>query len=132
VTAGIDSQKNHSLGIFRGTNDTFPFRNTHKYDLQEAYVSFLLPLGDGLIVKGGKFVTLLGYEVIESPNNLNFSRGYLFALAIPLTHTGGLLSYTFGEQFSVTAGWCWAGTTAATTTTRCPTPASSRSRPSRT
>lgn len=104
MTAGIDSQKNHSLGIFRGTNDTFPFRNTHKYDLQEAYVSFLLPLGDGLIVKGGKFVTLLGYEVIESPNNLNFSRGYLFALAIPLTHTGGLLSYTFGEQFSVTAG----------------------------
>ena len=104
VTAGLDAQKNHSLGIFRGSNDTFPFRNTHKYDLQEAYVSFLIPIGDGLTVKGGKFVTLLGYEVIESPNNLNFSRGYLFSLAIPLTHTGGLLSYTFSEQFSVTAG----------------------------
>jgi hypothetical protein len=49
-------------------------------------------------------VTLLGYEVIESPNKLSFSRGYLFSLAIPLTHTGGLLSYTFSEQFSVTAG----------------------------
>ncbi len=43
----------------------------------------------GLTLKGGKFVTLLGQKVIESPNNLNFSRGYLFGLAIPLTHTGG-------------------------------------------
>jgi len=104
VTAGLDAQKNHSLGIFRGDNDTFPFRNTPKYDLQEAYFSFLIPIGDGLTVKGGKFVTLLGYEYIESSNNLNFSRGYLFSLAIPLTHTGGQLSYTFSEQFSVTAG----------------------------
>jgi putative OmpL-like beta-barrel porin-2 len=104
VTAGIDPQKNHSLGIFRDINDTFPFRNTEKFDLQEAYVSLLVPIGDGLTVKGGKFVTLLGYEVIESPNNLNFSRGYLFSFAIPLTHTGGLLSYTFSEQFSMTAG----------------------------
>ena len=104
VTAGLDAQKNHSLGIFRDSDDTFPFRNTKKFDLQEAYLSLRIPIGDGLIVKGGKFVTLLGYEVIESPNNLNVSRGYLFSLAIPLTHTGGLLSYTFGEEFSVTAG----------------------------
>jgi Putative beta-barrel porin-2, OmpL-like. bbp2 len=104
VTAGIDSQKNHSLGIFRDIDDTFAFRNTKKYDLQEAYLSAMLPIGSGLTLKGGKFVTLLGYEVIESPNNLNFSRGYLFTFAIPLTNTGGLLSYTFSEQFNMTAG----------------------------
>ena len=28
VTAGQDSQKNHSLGIFRDEDDEFPFRNT--------------------------------------------------------------------------------------------------------
>lgn len=104
MTAGIDSQKNHSLGIFRDEEDTFPFRNTKKFDLQEMYVSWTAPIGKGLTVKGGKFVTLLGYEVIESPNNLNFSRGYLFTFAIPLTHTGGLLSYTFTDWFSVQAG----------------------------
>jgi len=104
VTAGIDSQKNHSLGIFRDSDDTFPFRNTKKYDLQEAYVSAVLPIGSGLILKGGKFVTLLGYEYIESPNNLNFSRGYLFSYSIPLTHTGGVMSYIFNEQFNMTAG----------------------------
>jgi len=104
VTAGIDSQKNHSFGIFRDETDAFPFRNTEKFDLEEAYVSGLVPLGSGLTLKAGKFVTLLGYEVIESPNNLNFSRGYLFGLAIPLTHTGGLASYTFTDRFNMTAG----------------------------
>ncbi len=104
VTAGIDSQKNHSYGIFRDEHDAFPFRNTEKFDLQEAYLSGTVPVGSGLTLKGGKFVTLLGYEVIESPNNLNFSRGYLFQLAVPLTHTGGLASYTFTDWFNMTAG----------------------------
>lgn len=104
VTAGLDSQKNHSLGIFRSDNDTFPFRNTAKYDLQEAFLMVRVPIGSGLTLKGGKFVTLMGYEYIESPNNLNFSRGYLFEFSIPLTHTGGLMSYTFNEQLTVTAG----------------------------
>jgi hypothetical protein len=104
ITAGLDSQKNHSFGIFRDEEDAFPFRNTEKFDLQEAYVSGLAPVGSGLTLKAGKFVTLLGYEVIESPNNLNFSRGYLFELAVPLTHTGGLASYTFTDWFAMTAG----------------------------
>ncbi len=56
-------------------NDQFAFRNTEKFDLLEAYGSYMLPIGSGLTIKAGKFVTLLGYEVVESPNNLNFSRG---------------------------------------------------------
>ena len=104
VTTGIDSQKNHSLGIFRSEEDAFAFRNTKKFDFQEMYLSATVPLGSGLTIKAGKWVTLLGYEVIESPNNLNFSRGYLFTFGIPLTHTGGLLSYTLTDWFSVTAG----------------------------
>ena len=36
VTAGLDSQKNHSLGIFRDRDDQGPFfRNTEKFDLPE-------------------------------------------------------------------------------------------------
>ena len=54
--------------------------------------------------RSGKFVTLLGYEVIESPANLNYSRGYLFTLAIPLTTTGGLVSYSFTDWLSAQAG----------------------------
>src|SRR5262249_3957798 len=45
TTAGMDSQKNHSLGIFRDLDDGAPYyRNTAKYDLVEAYGSGLLPL----------------------------------------------------------------------------------------
>jgi hypothetical protein len=77
--------------------------------LEQAYVSFRVPVGNGLDFKVGKFVTLLGYEVIESPLNLNFSRGLLFTNAIPLTHTGFLASYKFNDivdaQFGVVNGW---------------------------
>jgi len=104
LTAGQDSQKNHSIGILRDDNDAFPFRNTPWFDLQEAYISARIPIGNGPVVKVGKFVTLLGYEVIESPLNLNYSRGYLFSLAIPFTTTGGLVSYSFTDWLSAQAG----------------------------
>jgi hypothetical protein len=104
LTAGQDAQKNHSLGIFRDLDDQFPFRNTSFFDVQEAYVSIKVPLGSGLTIKGGKWVSLLGYEVIESPNNLNFSRGYLFNLAGPFTQTGGVLTYSFTDWLTVQAG----------------------------
>ena len=104
LTAGIDSQKNHALGIFRGDDDQFAFRNTPAFDLQEAYGSYKFPLGSGLTLKAGKFVTLLGYEVIEAPNNLNFSRGYLFTFSTPFTHVGALATYAPLDWLSLTAG----------------------------
>ncbi len=106
ITAGIDSQKNHSLGIFRDLDDQGPFfRNTAKYDLPEAYVSYLVPLGNGLTLKAGKWATLIGYEVYEGPKNLNFSRAFLYTLGTPYTHTGALVTYPFTKWFSVTAGF---------------------------
>lgn len=103
LTAGMDAQKNHALGIFRSISDAYPFRNTSKFDMQEAYLSLMAPIGSGLTLKGGKFVTLLGYEVIESPLNLNFSRSFLYTFSIPFTHVGGLISYAF-PGVTVTAG----------------------------
>jgi hypothetical protein len=54
-------------------------------------------------------VTFLGYEVIESPANLNFSRGLLFTNAIPLTHTGVYADYKFNDiveaKFGIVDGW---------------------------
>jgi len=104
IMAGLDAQKVHALGIFRDRDDAAPFRNTAKYDLQEAFLSYQVPLGTGLTLKAGKFVTLLGYEVIESPDNLNFSRSYMFGFSIPFTHVGALASYQFFDWFGVTAG----------------------------
>jgi hypothetical protein len=106
TTAGMDSQKNHSLGIFRDLGDGGPhFRNTAKYDLVEAYGSVLLPWGDGLTVKAGKWATLVGYEVIENPKNLNFSRDFLYTLGTPYTHTGLLVTYPFTKWLAATLGF---------------------------
>jgi hypothetical protein len=102
ITGGEDVQFNHAIGIFRNADDAPT--DTEKFDLQEAYLSYKVPVGSGLTLKGGKFVTLLGSEVIESPNNLNFSRSLLFTFAIPLTHVGLLGSYSFSDALSVTAG----------------------------
>jgi putative OmpL-like beta-barrel porin-2 len=104
VTAGQDAQKNHALGIFRDKDDQFAFRNTKPFDLEEAYLSYKIPVGSGLTAKAGKFVTLLGSEVIESPNNLNVSRSNLFVFSSPLTHVGALLSYSPSERLSLTVG----------------------------
>ena len=104
LTAGKDAQKNHAIGIFRDDDDAFPFRNTSVFDLQEAYASYKVPLGTGLTLTAGKFGTMVGYEVIESPNNLNFSRSVIFTLGTPLTHVGAHASYRFAEWLTVTAG----------------------------
>jgi len=106
VTAGMDSQKNHSIGIFRDLDDGPPYlRNTPKYDLAEAYGSVLLPIGEGLTLKGGKWGTPIGYEVYESPKNLNFSRSFLYSIGTPYTHTGLLATYPFAKWLSVTLGF---------------------------
>ncbi len=82
---------------------------TDEIDLQQAYAEALLPVGNGLGVKLGKFVTLHGAEVIESKDNWNFSRSFLFGYAIPFTHTGVRLSYPFASWFTgvfgVNNGW---------------------------
>jgi hypothetical protein len=106
ITAGIDSQKNHSLGIFRDRDDGAPlYSNTEKFDLPEAYASYLVPLGTGLTVKAGKWATLIGYEGYETPKNLNFSRSFLYTLGTPYTNTGLLLSYQFTSWFGLTLGF---------------------------
>ena len=68
--------------------------------LQQAYLTAVLPVGSGLTVDVGKFVTHMGYEVIESKDNWNYSRSFLFAYAIPYYHTGARASYTFSSSFS--------------------------------
>ena len=77
--------------------------------IEQALVKFRIPIGNGLDIYAGKFVTFLGYEVIESPANLNFSRGLLFTNLIPLTHTGAYADYKFNDtveaKLGVVDGW---------------------------
>jgi hypothetical protein len=77
--------------------------------VQQAYVSYLVPTGKGLTIDFGKFVTPAGGEVIESKDNWNYSRGLLFAWAIPYYHMGARVGYTVNDKVSLTGfllnGW---------------------------
>ena len=80
-------------------------------DLQQVILSTIAPVGTGLRLDVGKFVTPLGYELIEGYDgyNDNYSRSLLFNYAIPLTHTGVKAGYAFGPALSamlmVVNGW---------------------------
>ena len=77
--------------------------------LKEAYFSYLTPVGKGLQIDVGKFVTPHGAEVIETKDNWNYSRGILFSYAIPYYHFGARAKYAFNDKYSLTGffvnGW---------------------------
>lgn len=83
----------------------------HHVDIPQMYVRYVAPVGKGLTLDAGKFVTHMGYEVIGSYDgyNDNFSRGFIFGYGIPFTQTGLRANYTFTNRVSglvsLTNGW---------------------------
>jgi hypothetical protein len=77
--------------------------------LKEGYFSYLAPVGKGLQIDAGKFVTPNGAEVIETKDNWNYTRSLLFYYAIPYYHYGMRAKYTFNDKYSLTGyfvnGW---------------------------
>jgi len=78
-------------------------------NLKEAYLEYMAPVGKGLQINVGKFVTPAGAEVIETKDNWNYTRGILFAWAIPYFHTGVSAKYAFNSKFALSGylvnGW---------------------------
>lgn len=87
IDAGYDASLNQSFP-FNTTTDT-PFGNY--FDVQEAYATYKSGI---FSLIAGKFATYEGIEVIEGPLNPTISRGYLYGLAEPVTHTGVKLHFT--------------------------------------
>jgi hypothetical protein len=85
-----------------------PGGNTYQY-LEQAYASYKAPLGKGLAIDFGKFVTQHGAEVIESKENWNYSRSLLFSWAIPYYHLGARAKYPVNDElsfaFTLSNGW---------------------------
>jgi len=71
--------------------------------VKQAYVDLHAPVGNGLDFKLGVWDTIIGYEVFQSGDNPNFTRSYGYTLE-PTTHTGLLMSYTFCDFLSASAG----------------------------
>jgi len=82
-------------GIMSGGNDQY---------VEEAFGSYLAPVGKGLQIDFGKFVTTAGAEVIEAKDDWNYTRGLLFQLAIPLWHAGLRLTYSPSDKVTLVGG----------------------------
>lgn len=101
----------HAADLIHGVEPSTlaAFDKTGNAALQQVYVSYLAPVGTGLQVDVGKFVTQHGAEVIEAKDNWNYSRSLLFALAIPYYHAGIRATYTVNDKVSfmgtVVNGW---------------------------
>lgn len=82
----------------------FTFNN-----LEQAYIDYIAPFGNGVRITAGRFVTPIGFEVIESHGNWNATRSFNFGLGIPFTHTGLKAEYQVFDNWSVAAmvvnGW---------------------------
>ncbi|MBK9089873.1 MAG: porin [Holophagales bacterium] len=95
-----------AAGLFRDDDGT-----AGDFDLQQAYVSYVAPLGSGLRFDAGKYATHCGYEVIEGYDgyNDNATRSFLFGYAEPASHTGLKATYalsgTVSAMVEVVNGW---------------------------
>jgi hypothetical protein len=92
----VDFDAGNSIPQITKTQD----QTAAQFDLKQAFASYIAPIGSGLRFDVGKFVTHLGYEVIEGYDgyNDNYSRSILFGYAIPFTHTGVKASYAFSSK----------------------------------
>lgn len=70
--------------------------------VEQAYVQFRVPVGNGLDFRFGKMTPLLGYELYERPFNDNFSYGLLFTYAYTGFDTGIDMTYAFTDWLSAT------------------------------
>lgn len=103
---GKTAQVLHSATLYSSSQSS-----SENIDPTQAYLTYTVPVGKGVSLEVGKFVTLLGEEVIDTYNNTNFniSRSFAFGFGIPFTHTGIQASYPLTEKLGVTMalvnGW---------------------------
>jgi hypothetical protein len=78
-------------------------------NLRQAYVTLVAPVGSGLTIDMGKFVTHCCFEVIPAKDNYNYSRSLLFAWSVPYYHIGARAAYSPSSQLTLNGylydGW---------------------------
>lgn len=90
--------------VTRARTNFQPGTSNNELDFQELYAEYIVPVGNGLKIQAGKINTLIGYEVINSFENPNFSRTFMFGLGQAFTTTGVRFTYTFNPLVTASIG----------------------------
>jgi hypothetical protein len=100
----FDLQYGQTAQVF----NTDPLDNNNLVNVQQAYLSYLAPVGKGLTFEVGKWVTPIGSEPTEAHLNNNYSRGLVYQFG-PFYHVGARVSYPVHEKVTlaglVVNGW---------------------------
>lgn len=101
---GVDGYDAQAFGSHPGTWD---FQNGFDHGIDAwAFPQLYGQLAAGdLSVKLGHFYTLIGYEVVTSPDNFFFSHAFTMYNSEPFTHTGVLASYAASDKLTLYGGW---------------------------
>jgi hypothetical protein len=96
---GADARFTPSNGMFDELDD-----HENTFDLTQAYGEVVIPVGaKGIKTKVGKFITPLGYELVNPSGNAFYSHSFLFGI-LPFAHTGVIGTYEVGDNLSVSFG----------------------------
>lgn len=88
---------------FGHTVDVLSPRDEVSKHLLQGYLTISPQQCDRLSISVGKMYTHMGYEVVKSQNNWNYSRSTLFGYAIPFWHVGAAIKYAIVPE-TVNAG----------------------------
>ncbi len=100
---GTDARYTQATGL----DDELISENDFRfYDLSlpQAYLELFVPFGNGLSAKIGHFYTIIGYEVVNAPENFFYSHAYTMQYGEPFSHTGVLINYPLNNNFSINLG----------------------------
>ncbi len=100
---GNDAQFNHAHGIF---DRAFKLNYFSQYDPAQYYAEVHLPwfTEGGLDIKGGRFYTLAGYEVVPATGRPLLSVPYMFNYGQPFTHSGMLTTLHLTKNINLYNG----------------------------
>jgi Putative beta-barrel porin-2, OmpL-like. bbp2 len=98
---GADARFTPSNGLFDFDDDEED--DDTEFDITQVYAEVVLPVGNGIKTKIGKFITPLGFELVDPTGNTFYSHNYLFNL-VPFSHTGVFMTYDFNDQWTVGGG----------------------------
>lgn len=100
VSGRLALQTGDTPDIYYGAEATGDIRH-----ILEAMVAWKAPLGQGLTLEGGIFLSPIGPEAILTRDNWNWSRSTLF-FALPFYHAGLRATYPVSERWSLTGAVC--------------------------
>jgi hypothetical protein len=92
------SEPTHTAGTATGHSDAAMWRF-----VQQALVGYRAPLGAGLLIELGVFLSPVGPETMAARDSWNWSRSNLF-FGLPFYHTGLRVTYPLSSEVSLVAG----------------------------